>query len=136
MYYPPHQSTSNGKHHDGPNVGGGGLGGGWGRFPMPNPGQYPGLGGYPPPGGQGGHHHHQQQQQQHHHPSFGNGNGGMHIPQQNTGYGMGMFGGQQGGSPPRQGGVVESTVPLTAFWQHQLLRAEVSERPKNLRAGY
>jgi len=62
----------------------------------------------------------------------------MHIPQQNTGGmgmagggygGMGMFGGQQstgqgGGSPPRQG--VETSVPMTAFWQHQVLRAEVS----------
>lgn len=48
------------------------------------------------------------------------------------GYGMGMFGttgAAQGGavggnSPPRQ----DSNVPLTAYWQHQLMRAEVSAR--------
>ena len=125
MYYPPHPSTSSTKHLDGPNVGVG-VGGGWGRFPIPTPGQYPGLG-YPPPGGHGHHH-------PHHHPTFGNGAASMHMPQQNTGgmgmaggFGMGMYGGQQSsgqsGSPPRQG--AESTVPLTAFWQHQLLRAEV-----------
>lgn len=97
---------------------------------MPSPNQYPGMG-YPPPGGHGHQHLHQ-------HPSFGNGGAGIFMPQQNTGgmgtgdgggYGMVMYGGQQnlgpgGGSPPRQG--AESTVPLTAFWHHQLLRAEVS----------
>ena len=64
---------------------------------------------------------------------MGGGQGGMGM----GGYGMNMFGqggnvggaggqgGQNGGSPPR----TESTVPMTAFWQHQLMRAEVCPVP-------
>ena len=57
----------------------------------------------------------------------GNGGGGIGM-----GYGMGLFGapggqpngnGVLGSSPPRP---AESNVPLTPFWQHQLLRYEVS----------
>jgi hypothetical protein len=147
MYFSHHQASqgasSSSKHHDGP--GPNGLGA-WGRHPFPPPGgpggmplPSPGFGGPPgaPPGPANGMLgyppvHHQGGHGGPHHPTFG---GGMHLGGggQNGGmgmaYGMGMFGGAagnngagNGGSPPR----TESAVPMTAFWQHQLMRAEVS----------
>ncbi|WVR09629.1 glucose-repressible alcohol dehydrogenase transcriptional effector [Kwoniella sp. DSM 27419] len=144
MFY-PHQSssgTSASKHHDSngdvrlggdARGGGSGGGGGWARhpsaftpsgMPMPSPG-YPSLGGgyVPAP----------------HHPSFGasgsagglgpGGAGGLggHGP---GGYGgMGMFGGGgQQASPPRN----EPAMPMTPFWQHQLIRAEASRQSSSL----
>ncbi|OCF77586.1 glucose-repressible alcohol dehydrogenase transcriptional effector [Kwoniella mangroviensis CBS 8886] len=135
---------------------GSGGGGGWARhpshpsftpsgMPLPSPGGYPSLGGggaFPPPsGGHGGHHQHSNHVHLHghgqHHPSFGGnsnlggglgvagpGSGNTHGP---SGYGgMSLFGGAGGAgqqnSPPRN----EPSMPLTAFWQHQLLRAEAS----------
>jgi hypothetical protein len=83
-------------------------------------------GGHPGASGVGGHPHH---------PSFGAGQG-LHLGQQQNGgglglgnhgqpgFGMGLYNGNQGGSPPRS--VAEPQVPMTAFWQHQMLRAEVS----------
>lgn len=69
-----------------------------------------------------------------HHPSFGSGVGGLHLGGQGGMFGQngsGGFGGMGGfgavgngqGSPPRGG---RDDMPMTAFWQQQLLRAEVS----------
>ncbi|EIW72151.1 hypothetical protein TREMEDRAFT_36469, partial [Tremella mesenterica DSM 1558] len=136
------------KHDGGPN----GAGPGWGRHPtvftpsMPLPSQngFPnGLGVFGPPPNPPHHqvhtsHTHAHPLHQHHtgqtshHPSFGA--GGMHLAQQTTGgmgmhpgngYGMGMYGNgvQNGqGSPPRQPG--EQQMPMTHYWQHQLMRAD------------
>ena len=152
MYFSHHQTqpgSSNPKHHEGPgNLSLGSGIGAWGRHPFPPPGgpggamPLPSPGGFGGPGGPGGpgqgpngmlgyppppHHGHGP-----HHPSFGTGGaGGMHLQGggqgMNMGYGMGLFGqgangAGSGGSPPRP----ESQVPMTQFWQHQLMRAEVS----------
>lgn len=119
MYY-TQQPTAK-LHH--PEVNGERGVGGWGRGP--NPFQ-PMPFGLPPP---------HMQQQHPHHPSFGanlhlsqQGSGGLQIPSGGGqgGYGqIGIYqgGGQGSGSPPRN---VEASVPMTAQWQQQLLKAEVS----------
>ncbi|WWC91929.1 uncharacterized protein L201_006881 [Kwoniella dendrophila CBS 6074] len=124
-----------------------------GGMPLPSPGGYPSLGGGGGGGGAGGHGvgHHQQQQQHsnhvqlhgghnQHHPTFGGNShiggglgGGLGGPGQPSGHGPSGYGGMslfgnsnqnnQQNSPPRGN---EPSMPLTAFWQHQLLRAEAS----------
>ncbi|WVQ83665.1 glucose-repressible alcohol dehydrogenase transcriptional effector [Cryptococcus sp. DSM 104549] len=143
------------KHHDSDvRLGGAAAGGStWARhpshpstftpnMPMPSPGGYPPLGGGyappPPPIGGGGGHHHPNHVHGHggmhgqHHPTFGAGGqgglGGQGMGGHGPGFGgMGMFGqgggGQAGQASPPRG---QEQMPLSAFWQHQMLRAEAS----------
>lgn len=133
----------------------GGGNGGWGRHPAAfNPMSSGAFGGSSgangifggPPGG--GHHGPGPHVHPHHgglhhgpqHTPFGSsGSSGLHLGQQHSGgmglghgpgqYGSGLggsmgFGGSQQTSPPRA--AAEAAMPLTPFWQQQLLRAETS----------